>query len=76
MYICRFCSKWANDDDLVKYGVRHHAHFTCYLDAGKRLAALSAWQVGQFPVLLLDERGLLDEAKRLSVGAAFKARAV
>jgi len=60
---CRFCSKL--DQGLVHYGVRHYAHPKCYLDAGRRLDELHGWQVGTFPMRLLKERGLLDEAERL-----------
>ncbi len=51
---------------MIKYGTRHYAHPVCYLDAGKELADLSAWQVGRFPYRLLQERGLIDEAARLT----------
>ena len=57
---CRFCD--ARTDAQVKYGVRHYAHFKCYLDAGKKLSDLHAWQVGEFPFRLLKERGLEAEA--------------
>lgn len=60
---CRFCDGTSSDgDNMVKYGVRHYAHFKCYLDAGKTLATLHDWQVGQFPFRLLKERGLDTEA--------------
>ena len=57
---CRFCSD--PNQRLVKYGVRHYAHFKCYLDAGKKLSDLHAWQVGEFPFRLLKEHGLEAEA--------------
>lgn len=60
---CRFCDN--RNQSLVKYGTRHYAHFLCYLDAGKKLTDLHAWQVKQFPYRLLKERGLLDEAYRI-----------
>jgi hypothetical protein len=70
---CRFCGEQDTNgtDSMVKYGVRHHAHFACYLDAGKRLDALHAWQVGTFPYKVLKDRdylagGLLEEADRLT----------
>lgn len=63
---CRICGKSeigdATHDKLVQYGVRHYAHFACYLDAGKKLSDLPAWKVGEFPFRLLQTRGLLDEA--------------
>jgi hypothetical protein len=48
---------------MVKYGVRHYAHFKCYLEAGKRLADLHDWQIIEFPALLLHKKGLLGEAQ-------------
>jgi hypothetical protein len=52
-------------EDLIKCGVRHYAHAKCYLDAGKPLAELPKYVIGQFPYSVLEERGLLDEARRL-----------
>ena len=71
MNTCRFCKKVYGDwqsDRLVKYGRRHYACQPCYLDAGKKLADLPKWQIGQFAYRLLDERGLLEEARRLTEG--------
>jgi hypothetical protein len=64
---CRFCGQhdYRGTASMVKYGVRHYAHFACYLDAGKRLDDLHAWQVGTFPFGLLRDRGLLDEVEAL-----------
>jgi len=59
---CRFCKRW-EDQNMVQYGVRHYAHFKCYLDAGKKLSDLHAWQVGEFPYRLLIDRGLMAEAE-------------
>lgn len=64
-HTCRFCGGW-KDQNMVQYGIRHHAHFHCYLDAGKNLDDLHAWQVGQFPYKLLKERGLLDHARQIA----------
>lgn len=58
---CRFCGESAPDGELVKYEVRHYAHHACYLDAGKPLRGLWAWQIHQFPYALLKARGLLPE---------------
>lgn len=60
--ICRFCNEYASTHNLVKYGTRHYGHFHCYLD-NKPLHALPGWQVGRFPYKLLEERGLVDEAR-------------
>ena len=66
MQTCRFCKSWKNEDRMVKYGVRHYAHFACYLDAGKPLSDLHDWQVSQFPYVLLKKHGLLEQAKALA----------
>lgn len=65
MNTCRFCKKMVHRDFHVKYGVRHYAHFDCYLDAGKDLFRLSRWQVDQFPRDLLKKRGLLDRVESI-----------
>lgn len=62
MSTCRFCNN--TNQSLVKYGVRHYAHFKCYLDAGKKLEDLHDWQVREFPYRLLKDRGLLDQIDR------------
>jgi hypothetical protein len=59
--ICRFCKESASEDNLVKYGTRHYAHHACYLDH-KPLHELHGWQVGNFPWLLIINRGLEKEA--------------
>lgn len=61
---CRFCGQTSNYDRMVKYGVRHYAHFDCYLDH-KPLSELHAWQVGTFPWKVLRDRGLEAEAAEL-----------
>lgn len=63
---CRFCGQDTVNasDDMVKYGVRHYAHFRCYLDAGKTLDGLFPWQLGKFPFRLLKERGLLAHVEK------------
>lgn len=78
MATCRFCGDW-KDQMMVKYNVRHYAHFRCYLDAGKSLSDLYAWQVRQFPYKLLKERGLLAEVaaaneRERQQDAAYEAR--
>lgn len=55
---CRFCKSWRDEERMVKYGVRHYAHFHCYLDAGKSLEVLPDWQIIKFPYRLLKDRGL------------------
>ena len=69
MATCRFCSEHVGgrgtSRDGVKYGVRHYAHFQCYLTAGKLLEALHPWQVGCFPYRLLKDLGLLGLAEHI-----------
>lgn len=61
---CRFCKGSSMDGDgMVKYGVRHYAHFKCYLEAGKTLDGLHDWQVLEFPYRLLKAHGLLSHPK-------------
>ncbi len=69
MATCRFCGKWLKIEGRllgVKYAVRHYAHFHCYLDAGKGLEDLHAWQIRRFPWALLKARNLLALAERLT----------
>lgn len=63
MNSCRFCDH--PGQNLVKYGRRHYAHPDCYLEAGKSLDDLHAWQVRQFPYRVLKERGLLAVAAEI-----------
>lgn len=69
MNTCRMCAKaefgFNISVKLVRYGKRHYAHHACYLDAGKKLEELHAWQVGEFPFRLLQVRGLLDKAEQI-----------
>lgn len=48
---CRFCGESGYDDDaFVKYGVRHHAHNTCFLalpDLAERIKTLPLWPLKQ-----------------------------
>jgi hypothetical protein len=65
---CRFCKKYDYDGDrMVKYGVRHYAHFHCYLEAGKSLTDLHDWQIVQFPFRLLVAHGVIATAESASV---------
>ena len=64
MNTCRFCQQIAHEDWLVKYGTRHYAHPTCYLDAGKQISDLSSWQQRQFDQKLRDWREHLHRRSR------------
>lgn len=72
---CRFCGKDDGEDehglDLVRYGVRHHAHPDCLLKA-KGVGAwqlLHDWQLEQFPFFAAKHAGLAD-----SLGEAIRGR--
>lgn len=45
---------------MVKYSARHYAHPRCYLENGKALKDLHAWQIADFPALVLREFGQVD----------------
>jgi hypothetical protein len=60
---CRFCQD--TRQGLVHYGVRHYAHYECYIKAGKSLDDLHAWQVGQFPYRVLKMHGLEKQAEKM-----------
>lgn len=64
---CRVCHQAGPSQRMVKYGIRHYAHFACYLESGRSLDTLPAWQVRRFPALLLNRHGLMAEAERLSI---------
>jgi hypothetical protein len=68
LYACRLCHKDARYYEAVKYGVRHYAHFACYLDH-KKLADLPKWRIESFPWRLIAERGLEAEFDRLTCEA-------
>lgn len=54
---CRFCKQSGHrDEDFVKYGTRHYAHYSCYLNAGKSLSALQDWKILRFPFRLLKQK--------------------
>lgn len=54
---CRFCkeSDHGGTETMVKYGVRHHAHYRCYLKAEKLLSKLHDWQIVLFPYTVLQD---------------------
>jgi hypothetical protein len=54
MQTCRFCKKtnYESDEALIKYGVRHYAHWTCgFAHFGIKgfTDKLSAWQFNSIP---------------------------
>jgi hypothetical protein len=60
---CRFCGK-SGYDGMVRYGVRHNAHFRCFLEAkgAAGYRKLHDWQMVDFPYRLLEEFGLIGDA--------------
>lgn len=62
---CRLCQERARSTDMVRYGLRHYAHYRCYLDAGKSLDELPTVSVGEFPYRLLMEYGLAEHAEAI-----------
>jgi hypothetical protein len=68
---CRICKETAfglrSETGMVKYSVRHNAHWSCFLKTkgADGLRSLSAWQVGQAPYFLLKEHGLLQVAEEI-----------
>ena len=69
MNVCRFCGKYAQEDDhqldLIQYGVRHHAHPDCLLKAkgAATFDLLQPWQVKKFPALAAERAGLYELLK-------------
>ena len=52
---CRFCKETAQQSEMVKYGVRHHAHAVClYQHRGiGALDALHTWQLRHLPIVAM-----------------------
>lgn len=63
MNTCRFCGSHHDIDQMVKYGVRHYAHFDCYLENGKKIEDLHDWQIISFPARLIKKHGLMPVAE-------------
>ena len=63
--ICRICKKdsgaYHDDQRMLKYGVRHYAHYHCWLDKKgiNSFDGLSRWKLRQFPFFSVKEAGLL-----------------
>ena len=74
---CRFCTNW-RDQEMVKYGPRHYAHFRCFLENGKSLHKVPVWQLGNFPFRLLQEFGVVADGEFVDpiLRAKFKAAEV
>lgn len=68
---CRFCKETyfedQNDEKIVKYSTRHYAHWSCYCanKGAGGLRVLSAWQVKQCPLRILENFGLVELAKTI-----------
>jgi hypothetical protein len=64
MHTCRFCKEsefgW-RAHAMLKYGARHHAHWACYLKAGKGIESLKLWQLESAPFGPLKDLGLYEK---------------
>ena len=63
---CRFCKESVPQSEMVKYGVRHHAHPAClYRNRGiEAINALHTWQLRHLPILVMMEAGVtLDQVR-------------
>jgi hypothetical protein len=57
---CRFCKHSAPQSEMVKYGVRHHAHAVClYQRRGiEAIDELHTWELRHLPIVALMEAGV------------------
>lgn len=63
---CRFCGQSAPQSEMVKYGVRHHAHAVClYQRRGiGAIDALHTWQLRHLPIVAMMGAGVtLDQVR-------------
>lgn len=63
---CRFCKESSPQSEMVKYGVRHHAHAVClYQHRGiGALDELHPWQLRHLPIVALMGAGVSLEKVR------------
>jgi hypothetical protein len=63
---CRFCKESAPQSEMVKYGVRHHAHAVClYQHRGiSAIDALHTWQLRHLPIVAMMGAGATLEQVR------------
>jgi hypothetical protein len=63
---CRFCKASALQSEMVKYGIRHHAHAVClYQHRGfKAVDELHTWQLRHLPVVAMMAAGVTLEQIR------------
>ena len=67
---CRFCKETAPQSEMVKYGVRHHAHAVClYQRRGiEAIDALHTWQLRHLPIVAMMGAGVtLDQVRAWQV---------
>lgn len=57
---CRFCKESTLQSEMVKYGVRHHAHAVClYQHRGiKAIDELHTWQLRHLPIVTMMSAGV------------------
>ncbi len=65
--MCRFCKQSAPQSEMMKYGVRHHAHAVClYHRQGiEAINALHTWQLRHLPVVAMMGAGVTLEQVRV-----------
>jgi len=63
---CRFCKETVPQSEMVKYGVRHHAHAVClYRHRGiDAINALHTWQLRHLPIVAMMGAGITLEQVR------------
>jgi hypothetical protein len=64
---CRFCRQSAQQSEMVKYGVRHHAHAVClYQHRGiEVIDELHTWQLRHLPIVAMMGVGVTLEQVRV-----------
>ena len=62
---CQFCKAHGPSDRMVKYSVRHYAHYDCYINYGKPFEPLAIWQLERFPYFKLKDLGRFAEFKAI-----------
>ncbi len=63
---CRFCKESAPQSEMVRYGVRHHAHAVClYQHRGiEAIDELHTWELRHLPVVAMMGAGVTLEQVR------------
>jgi len=64
---CRFCKELTLQSEMMKYGVRHHAHAVClYQRRGiQGIDELHTWQLRHLPIVAMMSAGVTLEQVRV-----------